>query len=138
MDQLSPIQSDLKIIENEKGNIYHALKKNDLSFKGFGEAYFTSIKYGETKGWKKHLEMYMNLIVPIGEVCFYLHNENNGITKKYIIGKNFYKKLFVPPGLWVAFSGLSKNENLILNISNIEHNPLESLSAPLQQFSLEN
>ena len=43
----------IKPISNPKGDIYHALKRSDKSFRDFGEAYFTSIKKLEVKGWKK-------------------------------------------------------------------------------------
>ena len=43
----------LKQIFNPKGNIFHALKKSDIGFNGFGEAYFSTINQNEIKGWKK-------------------------------------------------------------------------------------
>ena len=38
-------QTKLKIINLEQGNVFHALKSNDNDFKGFGEAYFSSINF---------------------------------------------------------------------------------------------
>ena len=70
MDQID-IQFDgvlltpLKIIEREQGNVMHALKNSDAGFDGFGEAYFTFVNNGVIKGWKKHREMTLNLIVCI-------------------------------------------------------------------------
>ena len=60
----------LKIIENEKGNILRGLRSDEDLYNGFGEAYFSKIKYNTIKGWKLHKEMTMNLIVPIGKVKF--------------------------------------------------------------------
>ena len=53
-----------------KGNIFHALKSSEEDFDKFGEAYFTEITKDETKGWKKHTHMMMNLIVPLDGYCF--------------------------------------------------------------------
>ena len=61
MDYIEGVKvADLKIIHNQKGDIFHALKKSDKSFVTFGEAYFSNINRGEIKGWKKivlHMEL---------------------------------------------------------------------------------
>ena len=67
--------TDLKMIHHPQGDIYHGMKKSDEGFEGFGEAYFSTIKENETKGWKKHQEMTMNIIVPIGAVTFVLFDD---------------------------------------------------------------
>ena len=67
--------SPLKEIEVEGGNVLHALKKSDSSFKDFGEAYFSFVNFGHVKAWKKHSKMTLNLIVPIGEVKFVFIDE---------------------------------------------------------------
>ena len=54
----------LKIINTPNGEVKHALKNSDDSFSGFGEAYFSSVDFGTIKGWKKHTQMILNLIVP--------------------------------------------------------------------------
>lgn len=126
----------IKPISNPKGDIYHALKRSDKSFRDFGEAYFTSIKKLEVKGWKKHKVMHMNLFVPIGEVTFFLHDDSLELTESYKLGFNNYGKLSIPPGIWVAFRGESDN-NIILNIASIEHDPNESQDKDISSFSLE-
>ena len=78
MDKISiegVVLTDLKMIHHSQGDIYHAMKKSDEGFEGFGEAYFSTIKKNEVKGWKKHQEMTMNIIVPIGEVTFVLFDD---------------------------------------------------------------
>tara|TARA_B110000483_G_scaffold240678_1_gene321820 strand:- start:2143 stop:2406 length:264 start_codon:yes stop_codon:yes gene_type:complete len=59
------IISDLNQIYHPKGDIFHALKKRDSSYKEFGEAYFSLTNYDQIKGWKKHTKITMNLIVPV-------------------------------------------------------------------------
>ena len=125
----------LNRIPHPKGDILHALKSSETSFLGFGEAYFTEIKKDKTKGWKKHTEMTMNLIVPIGTVKFHIWDDviDQGYTAS--IGNKNYARLRIPNGNWVAFSGHS-NYNLVLNIASIEHNPSEALNVDLKTYPL--
>ena len=133
---MKPYLTDLSCIFNQKGNIYHALKENESSFSTFGEAYFTSINYGETKGWKRHKKMVMNLIVPVGQVFFFVYNEEDSKIDKFILGQANYKRLTIPPKLWVAFYGASENLNLILNIASIVHDPSEAENKDLTDFPI--
>lgn len=122
---------------NAKGDIYHGVKQSDVGYSGFGEAYFTTIHKGEIKGWKKHSLMQMNLVVPVGAVRFYIFDEKVNKTVYFDLGEANYQRLTVPPGYWVAFAGLGDGKNLILNLSDILHNPSESVTVDLQTFPLE-
>lgn len=126
----------LKRIYHPKGDIFHVLKKDEISFIGFGEAYFTTIIGGEIKGWKKHTIMTMNIVVGFGKVRFYIHDEANNNTNFYDIGKDNYARLTIPPGYWVAFKGIESCENLVLNIASEAHNPNEAVNSPIETFSL--
>lgn len=124
----------LRRIPNLKGDILHALKQSDAGFAGFGEAYFTHVNPGEIKGWKKHTRMQLNLVVPVGTVRFYVHDEAQGKTDIYELGSQNYARLTVPPGLWVAFEGLAQAVNMLLNVASIEHDPHEAMTMPLDAF----
>jgi dTDP-4-dehydrorhamnose 3,5-epimerase len=127
----------LKRIIHPKGDILHALKSSESSFSSFGEAYFTTVLSGEIKGWKKHKEMRLNLIVPVGSVTFYIHNEHENLTQAFTINGNNYNRLTIQPGLWVAFRGNEGSLNLILNLASIEHDVNESINEPLEYIPLE-
>ncbi|MGE6568335.1 dTDP-4-dehydrorhamnose 3,5-epimerase [Shewanella vesiculosa] len=129
--------TQLKRIPHPKGDIYHAMKKSDGDFSSFGEAYFTTITAGEIKGWKKHKEMIMNLIVPVGGVIFYIYDEKTGVTENITLQPENYCRLTIQPGLWVAFKGLNNPLNLVLNIASLEHNPDEALNVPLETYLVE-
>ena len=121
----------LKIINNPKGDILHALKCSETSFSSFGEAYFSIIKEQEIKGWKKHHKMVLNLTVPFGKVKFVIYDDRensptSGQFKEITISKKNYVRLTVQPGLWVGFKGIDNQENIILNIASIEHEPDEA------------
>ncbi|MEG0163454.1 MAG: dTDP-4-dehydrorhamnose 3,5-epimerase, partial [Mucinivorans sp.] len=36
-----------------------------------------------------------------------------------------YQRITIPPDVWVAFSGVGENLNLLLNLANMEHDPTE-------------
>ena len=117
----------LKIVKVAKGNIMHIAEKRDLKNKIFSEAYFSKIKFGKVKAWKYHLKMTLNLVVPYGKVQFVFYSKKKGIFKVIKIGKNNYSRLTVPPKIWFGFKGISKPESIILNITNVGHNPKEIL-----------
>jgi dTDP-4-dehydrorhamnose 3,5-epimerase len=121
----------LRKIEHSKGDIFHAMKATDKGFSGFGEAYFSTVNKSDVKGWKKHTEMILNLVVVTGEIEFVVCNGIDFFNVK--LSKGNYQRLTVEPGLWVAFRGLS-NENILLNLASIEHDPNESENVHLNAF----
>ncbi len=121
----------LKQITHPKGDIFHAMKASDDGFSGFGEAYFSTVNQGEVKGWKKHTEMTLNLVVVTGEIEFVVYDDNSFYRVK--LSKNNYQRLTVEPGLWLAFKGVSV-ENMLLNLASIEHNTNESENVDMYGF----
>ncbi|WP_276783167.1 dTDP-4-dehydrorhamnose 3,5-epimerase [Thalassolituus oleivorans] len=126
----------LKQINHPNGNVYHGLKCTESSFTVFGEAYFTTIHKGDLKGWKKHTEMVMNLVVPVGEVDFYFYDEHEKKTALIKAGKDNYLRITVQPGIWMAFEGKAEELNLVLNIASIQHDPEEALNVEIDAFPL--
>ncbi len=130
------ILTPLKRIFNPKGDIYHVMKSNDIGYRGFGEAYFTTINHSEIKGWKKHHRMTLNLVVIVGRVKFVIYDE---ITRKFstvILSPTNYQRLTINPQLYFAFKGL-KDNNIILNIANLQHDPYEVESLELSKINYE-
>lgn len=134
MDKI--IVTPLKQIFHPKGDIYHAMKKSDDGFEGFGEAYFSTINKNEIKGWKKHTRMTLNVVVPIGEIEFVLYDEENKEFFSIKLSQNNYKRLTVKPNLWVAFRGIGKH-NILLNLASIEHDSLEAINIELSELKYE-
>ena len=128
------IVNNQKKIYNNKGDIYHFIKNSDTEYFKFGECYFSFVNFGEVKGWKKHNDMILNLIVPIGKIKFVIYNS---ISKKFfeiILSSENYKRLTIGPGLWVAFKGLDRI-NMLANLASIEHDPNESKNLDLKQIN---
>lgn len=120
----------LKRIHHPKGDVFHGMKKSDAGYLGFGEAYFSTINHEDTKPWKKHFEMTLNFVVPIGEIRFVIFDDReNSSTKNnffdIVLGENNYQRITIPPGVWVAFNGVGQEYNLLLNLANLEHDPNE-------------
>jgi len=130
------ILTPLKQIYNPKGDIFHAMKKSDENFVEFGEAYFSTIKRGMIKGWKRHSEMILNIIVISGEIDFVVYDEDSKDFYNVRLSRDNYQRLTIDPGLWMAFRGLTE-ENMLLNIANIEHNLSEATNKDLSKISYE-
>jgi dTDP-4-dehydrorhamnose 3,5-epimerase len=136
----------LRRIFHPQGDIFHALKAREPSFCGFGEAYFSTIHSRSIKGWKKHLHMTLNLVVPVGAIRFVLIDDRKPSilggeillgteTLEKEIGKSIYARLTIPPGVWMAFQGCASSLNLLLNLADIEHDPQEAVSTELATFA---
>ena len=74
--------------------------------------------------------MTLNLIIPLGSVTFIIYDDretsdSKGAFFEVELSPSNYKRLTVPPMLWVAFKGGHMDKNLILNIANIVHDPNE-------------
>lgn len=130
------ILTPLKQIYNPKGDIFHAMKKSDEGFDGFGEVYFSTIHQNDIKGWKKHTEMTLNLVVVSGEIEFVVYNDDSKTFFDMALSQDNYQRLTVSPNLWMAFKGLKEN-NMLLNIASIEHDSGEAVNLDLQEIEYE-
>ncbi len=121
----------LKIISVKGGDVLHAIKDSDIGFKGFGEAYFSTVEYGTIKAWKRHKLMTSNLVVPTGIVRFVLFDnrekeKRSNLFQEITLSRNNYCRLTIPPMVWFGFEGRGGSLNLVLNIADIKHDPIES------------
>jgi dTDP-4-dehydrorhamnose 3,5-epimerase len=126
----------LQIFQSDLGDVMHAIKRSDPFFSDFGEAYFSKINEGIIKGWKKHTQMTCNLVVPIGTVRFVIFDTDCKQSRTFILGAQNYVRLTIMPQHWFAFQGYD-DTNLILNISNIPHDPSEHVSKALEDIAYE-
>jgi dTDP-4-dehydrorhamnose 3,5-epimerase len=130
--QLTP----LKIIAGDTGSVLHALKQHETSYNGFGEAYFSTVNHNVVKGWKRHRRMLLNIVVPSGAIAFMMYDGREDSdtfrqTQQVVLSQQNYHRLTVPPGVWMAFKGVSETTNMLLNIASIPHDPTEADSLPL-------
>ena len=123
------LETKLNIIPSEEGSVMHALKFSDKGYFGFKEIYFSTVKKDSIKAWKRHKEMTLNLVVPVGSIRF-VFAENNNETNSYdfqqfVLNKENYSRLTVPSNIWFGFQGLDEGLNLVANIANMTHDPSE-------------
>ena len=122
------VLTPLKIIDAPDGRVFHAIKNIDPGFDDFGEAYFSEINSKKSKAWKRHREMTLNLVVPVGEIRFVLIDDREKKSPEFqevILSTKNYYRLTIPPMIWVGFQGLSDTNSLLLNIANFMHDPEE-------------
>jgi dTDP-4-dehydrorhamnose 3,5-epimerase len=132
------IITPLQRIPTPGGDVLHGIRSVDETYVGFGECYFSNINHGQIKGWKRHTKMTMNLIVPRGMVQFVFFEPGDLSGSNFrieTIGEGAYARLTVPPMIWFAFRGLNNPTSLVVNISNLLHDPLEVERKSLDDFS---
>ncbi|MFH1428867.1 MAG: dTDP-4-dehydrorhamnose 3,5-epimerase [Candidatus Margulisiibacteriota bacterium] len=117
-------------ISDELGNVRHMLRCDSKHFTQFGEVYFSEIKTGAVKAWKRHLKMTQRFAVPAGMIRLVLFdNKNDSVTFKKIevleIGEHIYNLVIIPPLVWYGFKCISSHTALIANCTDIPHDPHE-------------
>jgi dTDP-4-dehydrorhamnose 3,5-epimerase len=127
----------IDVIDTPGGNVMHGMKKTSAGYAGFGEVYFSQVDKGAIKAWKRHKEMTLNLIVPVGEIRFVLFDDREVSSTQFqeiIISKNNYCRLTVPPMIWMGFQGLSDDRSMLLNVANIVHDVHEVDKRNIEQI----
>ena len=118
----------LRRVETIGGDVLHGMKQSDPGYAGFGEAYFSWVSRDIVKAWKRHTQMKMNVVVPVGKVRFVFRYVNSDDVEEFRveeIGEDRYVRLTVPPGIWFGFQGLGTPQSLVMNIASIPHDPNE-------------
>lgn len=125
----------LKIIEGDSGRIMHGIRSDDETFLGFGEVYFSTVNGGEIKSWRKHKEVTLNLLVPHGQIRFVLCDDRQTpkpVFWEVTLSLQNYFRLTVPPGIWLAFQGVTPSTNMLLDLIDAHHDPNEADKLPLE------
>lgn len=134
----------LKQINNPKGDVYHAMRCFDPGYIKFGEAYFSSIFCGLIKAWKCHSRMTLNLVCMVGKIHFVLFDGRKssstyGSFMEVTLSpesSNLYRRITIPPGVWMAFIGISKGKSMLLNVADIPHDPQEQVNIPIEESGI--
>lgn len=125
----------LRRIPSEKGDVLHGMKSTESTFCGFGEAYFTQIRPGCTKGWKRHNRMTLNLVVVHGIVKFVIYDEQEMCFEEIILSpESNYQRLTLAPGLWMAFHGMGEVISTVMDIIPEPHDPSEADNLELSEI----
>ena len=129
----------LNQISDSKGSVLHMIKSSSPEFKNFGECYISEINFNSIKGWKLHSKQTQNISVPSGKIKMVLYDNRedlpsfNQLVEINLGRPDNYYRITIPPGIIYGFKCLSKPNALIVNCTDIEHNPNESITFSLKE-----
>ncbi len=117
----------LRRIPDERGTIFHMLRRDDPHFIEFGEIYFTSIYRDVIKGWHRHREMTLNYACIQGRIKLVLYDDREGsvtrgVVQERFLGPDDYSLVVIPPGVWTGMKGMTEVA-LVANCATHPHDP---------------
>lgn len=129
----------LRRIEDARGWLLPMLRADDPAFERFGEIYFSGVRPGAVKAWRRHTRLTSNLAVPIGMVRLVLHDARAdsptyGQTMVIETGETDYALITVPPGIWTGWQALGATVALVANCATEPHDPAEVERADPDSF----
>lgn len=133
----------LKIIKDDRGSVLHMLRSDSPSFRSFGEVYFSEVKPGVVKAWKKHLRMMQYFAVPSGVMKLVVYDDRAdsptcGNFAELILGRpDNYNLVIVPPLVWYGFQSISACPSLMANCADLPHDPEESMKRDIDEIKYE-
>lgn len=124
------IVKPLRRIPDERGAIFHMLKRTDPEFEEFGEIYFSVANPGAIKGWHLHEVMTLNYAVVSGMIKLVLYDQREGSpthgeVQEIFMGDLNYVLVRVPPGVVNGFKGISVAPAIVANCATHPHDPAE-------------
>ena len=120
----------LKQIVDNRGKVMHMLRADAHFFTKFGEVYFSVVNPGMVKAWKRHYKMTQHFAVPVGNIKLVIYDSRQdsptyGKIEVLKIGEDNYCLVRIPPLVWYGFQGISDYPSLIVNCTDIPHDPSE-------------
>jgi len=117
-------------IPDERGSIYHMLRKDDPEFKEFGEIYFSTAYPGVIKGWHLHKKMTLNYAVIQGMIKLVLYDDRKnsptrGELMEIFIGEENYCLVVIPLGIWNGFKCIGNKMAIVANCATLPHDKNE-------------
>ncbi|MBN3041114.1 MAG: dTDP-4-dehydrorhamnose 3,5-epimerase family protein [Candidatus Omnitrophica bacterium] len=121
---------ELRKISDERGCIFHMLRRDEPEFEEFGEIYFSMVKPGAVKAWHLHKQMILNYAVICGDIKLVLYDDRTVSSTKGKVfeletGENNYCLIKIPPGIWNGFCGLGNKPSIVANCASLAHDPNE-------------
>ncbi len=118
----------LRRIPDERGTVYHMLKRTDPHFVQFGEIYFSTIYPGVVKGWHRHREMTLYYACIFGRIKLVLYDDRDSSATRsglmeVLLGPDNYSLVIIPPGVWNGFKGMSDPYAMVANCCTHPHDP---------------
>jgi dTDP-4-dehydrorhamnose 3,5-epimerase len=123
-------------ISDDRGAVWHMLKRTDSVFEEFGEIYFSTVYPGVIKGWHQHTLMSLNYCCLVGMVKVVLfdsrpNSSTHGEVNEFFLGDFNYCLLHIPKGITQGVQGLGSVMAILANCATLPHDPTEILRIPL-------
>jgi dTDP-4-dehydrorhamnose 3,5-epimerase len=120
---------------NDRGAVFHMLRKDDPEFTQFGEIYFSKVYAGVVKAWHLHSKMTLNYLVVVGSIRLALFDDRagsptRGKTQELFLEESDSKLIVIPPGIWNGFKGLGSTASIIANCATTPHTAEEITRRP--------
>jgi dTDP-4-dehydrorhamnose 3,5-epimerase len=118
--------TEIESIADHRGSVIKVISEDSTNFAGFGELYFSTVKTGVIKAWRRHKQMTVNLMLVTGKVrLVVLESLENEPELDLVLDAQQRKLVTIEPGKWYGFQGLSETEAMLMNFANIKHDDLE-------------
>lgn len=116
----------LRKIPDERGAIYHMMRRDSELFQEFGEIYFSKVNPGVIKAWHLHSRMVLNYAVIVGSIKLVLYDDRpKSPTRRNLLeiftGEENYLLVQIPAKVWNGFKGISVYPSLVANCSTSPH-----------------
>jgi dTDP-4-dehydrorhamnose 3,5-epimerase len=120
---------------DDRGAIFHMLRRDDPEFREFGEIYFSQIYPLVVKAWHIHSRMTLNYMLLSGAIRLVLFDDRDGSPSKGTVQEIFLSEVdsplvVIPPLVWNGFKGLGTTPSLVANCGTEAHDPAEISRRP--------
>jgi dTDP-4-dehydrorhamnose 3,5-epimerase len=117
----------LRRIPDERGTIFHMLRRTDPHFEEFGEIYFTSIYRDVVKGWHRHSGVTLNYACVWGRIKLVLYDDRRGsptrgVLMEQFLGPDDYSLVVIPPLVWNGMKGMTEVA-IVADLMTRPHDP---------------
>ena len=124
------IVTPLKRIMDERGGVYHFLKRTDDHFTEFGEVYFSCGYPGVVKAWHIHKDMTLNNVCVVGMIKLVIYDcrENSpthGEVMEIFMGEQNYVSVQIPPRLANGYKAYGDKMAILSNCASMPHDKQE-------------
>ena len=120
----------LRRIPDERGSVFHMLKRTDPHFTEFGEIYFSCAYPGVIKAWHIHKQMTLNNAVITGMAKLVLFDirkssPTHGELMELFIGEQNYCLVQIPPGIANGYKAFGDKPVILANCASMPHDKNE-------------
>lgn len=115
-----------RTIPDERGAIFHMLKRTDAEFREFGEIYFSCGYPGVVKAWHIHKEMTLNNFCVVGMIKLVLYDGRHGsptegALTEIFMGEQNRLLVTIPPGITNGYKAYGGSMAILANCATMPH-----------------